>query len=332
MRLFGPRVTLSPAQREDLRDDGNFIGGLLIAVLCGLNFVFPIMQLALTFAGVLSAESLQYDDFGLGNTTFLLVYAAIYVVAMGAPVLLCCTLFRRLPHKLTSAKRVRFGTGIAALVIGMGVCFVATVLAGIVGSALQEKGISQSGGTSYLVGTPQSLWLNVLVFAALPALLEELVFRVCVLGTLRKYGEWFAVIVSALLFGWIHGGISQSVFACVVGLVLGYITVSLGNIWLAVLIHFGNNAFTLFLEYFSMHLEEEQAAILYVNTWYPLGIVGLATAIICALNGSPVFRRFAPLQRPRIKTVAVFWTSPLMIFGTIMIVLNVLLALAAALS
>ena len=60
------------------------------------------------------------------------------------------------------------------------------------------------------------LVLNLLVLAVLPALLEEMIFRVCILGALRKYGDTFAIVVSALLFGFIHGGLSQSVFAVIV--------------------------------------------------------------------------------------------------------------------
>jgi len=51
---------------------------------------------------------------------------------------------------------------------------------------------------------------------------EELIFRGAVMGTLRRYGDNFAIIISSLLFGFYHAIILQIPFGFVMGLLLGY--------------------------------------------------------------------------------------------------------------
>ena len=52
---------------------------------------------------------------------------------------------------------------------------------------------------------------------------EELIFRGAVQGTLRRFGENFAILFSAILFGFYHMLILQIPFGFVLGLLLGYV-------------------------------------------------------------------------------------------------------------
>lgn len=74
----------------------------------------------------------------------------------------------------------------------------------------------------------------------LAPLWEELLFRGCVLRTLRPFGKRFAVLCSALLFGLFHGNLLQTPYAVLMGLILGYVTVEYSIGW-AVLLHMFNN-------------------------------------------------------------------------------------------
>ena len=51
---------------------------------------------------------------------------------------------------------------------------------------------------------------------------EELIFRGAVMGSLRKYGDNFAILFSAIFFGFYHAIILQIPFGFVMGLLLGY--------------------------------------------------------------------------------------------------------------
>lgn len=56
----------------------------------------------------------------------------------------------------------------------------------------------------------------------------------------KRYGVRFAIIFSAILFGIYHGNIVQTPFAFILGLLLGYITVSYGLKY-AIAVHIFNN-------------------------------------------------------------------------------------------
>lgn len=69
---------------------------------------------------------------------------------------------------------------------------------------------------------------------------EEIVFRGAILRGLERYGKWFALLISSLLFGAFHGNLIQSPYAFLVGLVLGYVTLRYNIVW-AMVLHMINN-------------------------------------------------------------------------------------------
>ncbi len=83
--------------------------------------------------------------------------------------------------------------------------------------------------------------LGTCVFAPLG---EEFVCRGVILGSLKKYGNWWAIFITAALFGLMHMNFYQGPYALLIGMVLGYVTVKTGSIWCAVLIHMINNTWS----------------------------------------------------------------------------------------
>ena len=67
-------------------------------------------------------------------------------------------------------------------------------------------------------------------------LLEEMLFRGIILGSLEKYSSVFAVILSAVLFGFVHDGeiISQHLVS---GIVLGSLYIKRRNLYSCVVVH-----------------------------------------------------------------------------------------------
>lgn len=83
--------------------------------------------------------------------------------------------------------------------------------------------------------------ITMIIYAGLFApIIEEVIFRGVILKSLSKYGKVFAIIVSALLFGFMHGNIVQGTFAFFIGIVLAYISLEYSLKW-AILLHFINN-------------------------------------------------------------------------------------------
>ena len=86
----------------------------------------------------------------------------------------------------------------------------------------------------------------VLVIAVLPALCEELAFRGFILSGFRHLGhKWWAILFSALLFGLTHGVLQQSLLACLLGTILGFLAVQSGSILPGIIFHVVHNTLAL---------------------------------------------------------------------------------------
>lgn len=289
----GPMYAPPTPQEEEkrhLRRDGNYIGGVLLAQTAAMNLTFIVVSLVLMLFGVIGQEQLSAEYMGLGNTVYLLMYAGVYAFAMAVPAVLVSLCCKKRHFPLTPAASLNAWDAFFALLGGMGLCMVANYVANYIAAFLTQFGIDMPEMPQMMEPTGESLLLNIVVLAVLPALLEELVFRGYILRALRPYGDTFAVCVSAVIFGLVHGNILQVPFALLVGAVLGWLYVRTNNIWLAVAVHFCNNAFSVVLEYFALGVSEQSANVMYVVSMLTMLVVGLGAVGILAVRRSDLLR------------------------------------------
>ncbi|MCL2634259.1 MAG: CPBP family intramembrane metalloprotease [Oscillospiraceae bacterium] len=74
-----------------------------------------------------------------------------------------------------------------------------------------------------------------MIFSA--AIYEEFFARGIILKSLKPYGTGFAIMVSGILFGLMHGNFQQLFYATVVGIVLGYIYVQTDSLLIPTILH-----------------------------------------------------------------------------------------------
>lgn len=104
---------------------------------------------------------------------------------------------------------------------------------------------------------------------------EEILFRGFLLQNFKRYGVRFAIIFSAILFGIYHGNIVQTPFAFILGLLLGYITVSYGLKY-AIAVHIFNNMILAdFLDRFLQLFSENTATTISTIIMGSLALGGL---------------------------------------------------------
>ena len=176
--------------------------------------------------------------------------------------------------------------------------------------------------------TPTSLILNLLAVAVLPALLEEMVYRGYVLRTLRGYGDWFAVMVSALMFGLMHGNTTQIPFAFMVGIILGWLYVMTDNIWLPVTVHFCNNAMSVLLSYLHLDMPVADQNLFTLFVFMAVGVMGILSFVVLCVRRGALMRR---LPRRSLLSSGRRWgvllTTPAFLIA---VVLHIILTLVAS--
>ena len=100
-------------ERRSLKRDAAFIGtGMLLQTLL-MQFFFTVVIMFLLLLGIVRPDAVQNDAYlGLGNTAYLLLYALVYTVAMGAPMLLASLIFHMRLHPFGAHERVSVGTAV----------------------------------------------------------------------------------------------------------------------------------------------------------------------------------------------------------------------------
>ncbi|MBR3844029.1 MAG: CPBP family intramembrane metalloprotease, partial [Clostridia bacterium] len=265
------------AAKKEIRRDANGLGaGLLFVQAIGTVLVLLIPGLLnLFFPGASQNGGIYYDA---------LEYA-IY-----APVSIILSLWlgmkiakRSLPELVPFGKvqpRLWFGCTLFAFLFVF-VDNIAGDLASMI-SPYTVTNMEAALGTD--PETPFELVLSILHMAAVPALVEELAFRGIALGMLRRYGDIFAIVVSALLFGMLHGNLIQIPFAFFVGVILAYTVVRTGSIVPAVIIHFINNAMSCLLSYYTVNVSPERElwfSLFVYGAWLFLGLLGFSILKLC---------------------------------------------------
>ena len=127
------------------------------------------------------------------------------------------------------------------------------------------------------------------IMAFFPALFEEMFFR----GALQQlFVRWWkaplvAIIVTSLLFSFIHGSIYLFLSRAVLGFVLGLMYFKTKNIWINVIAHFLNNAIAL-AQLFSMSQSNQKIDVSKIDPkiewWFGIIAIGVLIFLFKFLN------------------------------------------------
>ena len=228
---------------------------------------------------------------------------------VGLPFLIVFIILRksRAYSDLTIPLGGTYASSHAALLVpaAVGVCFVGSLLSNYFSAWADAMGF---GFTSYYQALePDVLPPGVLGAAALvlrtavvPAIIEELVFRGVVLQTLRRYGDRFALVSSAVLFGLMHANMTQAPFAVVAGIALGYCALVTGSLRTGIAVHFINNLVSI-ISVFLLHFSGEEGAGMISNVivYASIAVGFVCLAFYAKLN--PDFLRLRPGRWGRIR-------------------------------
>ena len=118
---------------------------------------------------------------------------------------------------------------------------------------------------------------------------EEFVFRGIIFNSYRKDGNTLgAILLSALVFGFMHMNLNQAGYAFVIGIALAFVMIATGSIWASVIMHFIINAQSVCLMYISEYLmpgsmAAEAAAITKEELLMTIGIYSIIAAVTTVL-------------------------------------------------
>jgi membrane protease YdiL (CAAX protease family) len=217
----------------------------------------------------------------MGSVSFILSFfvpGLLYLRLMDIPI-----------NYALPSEKVKVSVWVCLFLAGSGLALLSNLPVNWMSSWLGDLFPSSSsiaGSSFYSVPTTRATIfttiLSLLNTTLLPAFFEEFIFRGVLLGQLRRFGNGFAVFVSAILFGIFHSTLHQVPFAFLVGLVLGYIIVRTNQIWITIAVHFYNNAFACLPDIAKPLMSSSAYNLLYQLVFYGTMVVG-ALAILFLL-------------------------------------------------
>lgn len=223
-----------------------------------------------------------------GYPTWLPLLIA-YLVFFGIVFPLAALLLRRLPVAAPEKGKISARHFFAFLPILYLCSYVGSQLSQWLIALLADAfGLQMGSALGTLLLTHPLVMVFILLVAA--PLCEEWFFRKLLLDRACIYGEKLAIFVSALLFACYHTSVYQFFYAFFVGLILGYLYLRTGKLWVTVLMHAVFNLlcsilpyvmlrFGIFAAFMEAETMDEQIAVITEN---PVGVaVACVYGFVC---------------------------------------------------
>lgn len=288
-----PRYYIAMQEEKKLiRRESNRLGW---TALLGILLLSVLFDGGIFYCRLLQGYQSGPADFrGINPVLFYLIYSLSYALGLFVPVLLYFVL-RKIP--LSSGfpfEKVGGVKILACVLMGSAGCMLCNFPAGVVVNVEQKFGFQGTIPDMPLSDSSAVLALYVLSVAVIPPIVEEMMFRGMILQGLRRFGDGFAVVASAVLFGLYHGNFAQSVFAFLCGLILGFVVVRTNSLLPSILIHAVNNGVSVVIQMVERYRGAAEAVMAGEIRAAVLLLLGVIAALFLYLKDRNFFQSGPP--------------------------------------
>ena len=239
----------------------------------GLNYlIFAIIALV---AQIIVVNIINVTNSSLlGDFNVLTILSAICNYVLPFPI------FYNLMRKLEKQNLEKQSLGLKTFLLYLSMTFTLMWIGNIVGLAITSAigGIFQTEITNPVQNLINSsdIWLNLALISVIGPIFEEIFFRKFLIDRTIKYGARVSIILSAVIFGFFHGNISQLFYALLLGGFFAYVYIKTGKIIYTITLHIIVNLMGSVVSVFVV----ESANAIISNTY---GAMDLAIVIVYVL-------------------------------------------------
>lgn len=157
------------------------------------------------------------------------------------------------PAEHVEKKKISFLQFCAFFVLAQGFGTIFNLLGNVINDAVAAT----SGGDASAMNPVNEMLdslspMMILYVGFLGPIIEEYIFRWKLLNRLRRFGDKAAITYTALMFGLMHGNVTQFLYAAVIGVILGYVAVRTGRMRYNCLLHILINNWSLIMAVIGM--------------------------------------------------------------------------------
>ena len=213
----------------------------LILNVLGYLVVFIAVQFVVSLVALYLGDSIKYPPSASGKALTLSASAKALTLSSVVSSVIIIALFVWLKWAPISRNYIQqkpWDVLVWTILAGMGAILPLQWL-------YEQMDITMSDDVKHLFESIMGSRWGYLALGILAPVAEELVFRGAILRSLMAYFNyrlpWIPIVVSALLFGVVHGNVAQFANAFVMGLLLGWLYCRTHSIVLGVALHWVNN-------------------------------------------------------------------------------------------
>ena len=269
--LFSTEPFEKTKEKKEIKKLGNTVGLSLILLFAVSVVLGVILGLSQLFLG--SSQSILeiLDDPAIATITQVVFSLFSFTV----PFIVCYKIAGYRIGDLVSFEKSEKSKTFPLFFLGLAFCAFANIGSSVLGNIFSSMGFEYN-----MPETPKpegifGFLLSLIATAIVPAMVEEFAMRGLVLGSLRKFGDGFALVASSACFGIMHGNFVQIPFAVMVGLFLGFTVIKTNSLKTAIAIHFANNFVAVLMDYFPKSVTTQAQNVIYT--------VYLSIALICGI-------------------------------------------------
>ena len=307
-------------ERRMLQFYSNGLGfAILLYFLMAASVPFGVLRL---FSLIWPVIRVYGNQVVASSSIIQLVNIFSSTICMLVPFLLFMLLCRVPARVAFPMKRFSPSLCVPCIFVAMGVSVIGLASSSLLGRFLELFGLQPHVAIS-IPQNPLALLLFAVQLCVLTPLVEEVVFRGIIFQSMRRFGDSFALVLSAILFALFHGNLSQAPNAFLMGLVIGYLVLYSGSLWVGIIIHAVNNLLNLAADLLLQTIPEPYQTLVWLAILSFYLIAG-TTAMLVLVRAYPnlfMFIRSTTLSTERIKYRVTFSAVTMVIALTLLVLL-----------
>ncbi|UTR08749.1 CPBP family intramembrane metalloprotease [Evansella sp. LMS18] len=203
---------------------------------------FIVMQLSTSLVALLLIQ------FGFQGTEAELLGTAILITFSIGFVVIGLLALKAKPDEEFIRNRTSGGQTIVWIIAGIFMAYAAQIVAGMI--EMYVFGIEPgSENTQVIVDWANAVPLLIIVVAVLVPIMEEIVFRMVIFGSLyKRFGFWIAALLSGFIFAVVHMDFEHLLVYLAMGIVFAWLYVKTKRIIVPIMAHVGINSFVMLVQ------------------------------------------------------------------------------------
>ena len=171
----------------------------------------------------------------LNNINIATIITAISNYVLPLPILLF--LMRKLDSTEIKKNNLGFKTFLKYLCITFTLMWIGNITGTIITNLLSFTIQNDIANPIQNLINSTDLWLNLILISLIGPIFEEIIFRKILIDRTIKYGPLASILVSAIIFGLIHGNLNQFCYTVLVGGFFAYVYIKTGQIKYSIGLH-----------------------------------------------------------------------------------------------